>query len=144
MRFYYALLLCASIMRFYYALLLCASIMRFYVLGYTTPTRRICTHISSATVVTPRRSRGVCITTVAEDIRGAYPPSRCGISDLYHVTAALYKGPPPSNDSLHDAYCKKSKTMPDFVAVKELVDQQVDSYRCSGAALVQALCIRRL
>ncbi len=29
-------------------------------IGYTTPTRRICTHISSATVVTPRRSRGVC------------------------------------------------------------------------------------
>ena len=28
------------------------------------------------------------VTTVA-DIRGAYPPSRCGISDLYHVTAAL-------------------------------------------------------
>ncbi len=36
--------------------------------------------------------------------------------------------------------------MPDFVAVKELslVEQQVDSYRCSGASLVQALCIRRL
>ena len=33
--------------------------------------------------------------------------------------------------------------MPDFVAVKELVEQQVDSYRCSGASLVQALCIRR-
>ncbi len=30
--------------------------------------------------------------------------------------------------------------MPDFVAVKELVEQQVDSYRCSGASLVQALC----
>ncbi len=29
------------------------------------------------------------VTTVAEDIRGAYPPSSCGISDLYHVTAAL-------------------------------------------------------
>ncbi len=29
------------------------------------------------------------VTKVAEDIRGAYPPSRCGISDLYHVTAAL-------------------------------------------------------
>ncbi len=28
--------------------------------------------------------------------------------------------------------------MPDFVAVKELVEQQVDSYRCSGASLVQA------
>ncbi len=34
--------------------------------------------------------------------------------------------------------------MPDFVDVKELVEQQVDSYRCSGASLVQALCIRRL
>ncbi len=36
--------------------------------------------------------RGVAegnVTTVAEDIRGAYPPSRSGISDLYHVTAAL-------------------------------------------------------
>ncbi len=33
--------------------------------------------------------------------------------------------------------------MPDFVAVKELVEQQLDSYRCSGASLVQALCIRR-
>ncbi len=53
------------------------------------------------------------------------------------------KGPPPSNASLHDAYCKKSKTMPDIVAVKELVEQQADSYRCSGASLVQALCIQR-
>ncbi len=33
--------------------------------------------------------------------------------------------------------------MLDFVAVKELVGQQVDSYRRSGASLVQALCIRR-
>ncbi len=41
--------------------------------------------------------------------------------------------------------------MPDFIAVKELVEQHVDSYRCSGASLVQALgassvqalCIRR-
>ncbi len=33
--------------------------------------------------------------------------------------------------------------MPDFVAVKELVEQKVDSNRCSGASLVQALCIRR-
>ncbi len=30
-----------------------------------------------------------CVTMVTEDIQGAYPPSRCGISDLYHVTAAL-------------------------------------------------------
>ncbi len=29
------------------------------------------------------------VTMVAEDIRGAYPPRTCGISDLYHVTAAL-------------------------------------------------------
>ncbi len=29
------------------------------------------------------------VTTVAENIRGAYPPSRCGISDLYLVTAEL-------------------------------------------------------
>ncbi len=33
--------------------------------------------------------------------------------------------------------------MPDFVAVNKLVEQQVDSYRYSGASLVQALCIRR-
>ncbi len=33
--------------------------------------------------------------------------------------------------------------MPDFVAVKGLVEQHVVSYRCSGASLVQALCIRR-
>ncbi len=33
--------------------------------------------------------------------------------------------------------------MPDFVAVKELVEQQIDFYRCSGASLVQALCIQR-
>ena len=31
---------------------------------------------------------------------------------------SIIKGPPPSNASLHDAYCKKSKTMLDFVAVK--------------------------
>ena len=31
----------------------------------------------------------------------------------------------------------------DFVAVKELVEQHVNSYRCSGASLVQALCIQR-
>ena len=30
------------------------------------------------------------VTMVAEDIQGAYPPSRCGISDLYHMTASLY------------------------------------------------------
>ncbi len=29
------------------------------------------------------------VTMVAEDIWGAYPPSRCGIFDLYHVTAVL-------------------------------------------------------
>ena len=33
--------------------------------------------------------------------------------------------------------------MPDFAAVKELVEQHVDSYRCSRASLVQALTIRR-
>ncbi len=72
------------------------------------------------------------------------------VQDIPHLRVGVVyltytKGPPPqpSNDSLHDAYCKKSKTMPDFVAVKELVEQQVDSYRCSGASLVQALCIRR-
>ncbi len=70
------------------------------------------------------------VTTVAEDIQGAYPPSRCGISLIPRDhSASTIKGPPPSNESLHDAYCKKSKTMPDFVAVKELVEQQVDSYR---------------
>ena len=42
---------------------------------------------------------------------GAYPPSRCGISDLYNVTAALYKGPPPSKNSIHDADCKKKKKL---------------------------------
>ena len=34
------------------------------------------------------------VTMVAEDIWGAYPQSRCGISDLYHVTAALQKDLP--------------------------------------------------
>ncbi len=29
------------------------------------------------------------VTMVADDIWGAYPLSRRGISDLYHVTAAL-------------------------------------------------------
>ncbi len=36
---------------------------------------------------------------------------------------------------------KKNKTMPDFAAVKELVEQHVDSYRCSRVSLVQALTI---
>ncbi len=36
---------------------------------------------------TPRLRLGV--TIVAEDIWGAYLPRRCGISDLYHVTAAV-------------------------------------------------------
>ncbi len=31
--------------------------------------------------------------------------------------------------SLHDAYCKKSKTMPDFVAVKELVGRLLQMLR---------------
>ena len=39
---------------------------------------------------------------------------------------------------------KKKKTMPDFAAVKELVEQHVDFYRYSRASLVQALAIRRL
>ncbi len=60
-------------------------------IGYTTPIRGgyAPMHISSAI---PWLLRGVAegyVTTVAEDIRGAYPPRRCGISDLYHVTAAL-------------------------------------------------------
>ncbi len=93
--------------------------IRYLCIGYTTPTRRICTHISSATVVTPSHSRSVVYLT--------------------YTTWPQLKGPLPSNNSL---YRKKSKTMPDFVAVKELVEQQVDSYRCSGASLVQALCIR--
>ncbi len=42
-----------------------------------------------------------------------------------HVTTALQKD---LNNSIHGTYCKKSETMPDFVAVKELVQQQVDSY----------------
>ncbi len=33
--------------------------------------------------------------------------------------------------------------MPDFAAIKELVEQYVDSYRCLRASLVQALTIRR-
>ena len=37
--------------------------------------------ISSATVVTPRRSRGVC--------KGAYPPRRCGISYTYAEGSVL-------------------------------------------------------
>ncbi len=54
---------------------------------YTTPTRRICTHISSATMVTPRRSQGVCNHgSGGWCISSEY---RCGISDFYHVTAAL-------------------------------------------------------
>ncbi len=42
------------------------------------------------------------VTTVGKDIRGAYPPSRCGI---YHVTAALQMTSYSSNP-VHDAYCK--------------------------------------
>ncbi len=37
---------------------------------------------------------------------------------------------------------KKNKTMLNFAAVKELVEQHVDSYRCSRASLTQALTIR--
>ncbi len=33
--------------------------------------------------------------------------------------------------------------MPDFAAIKELVEQHVDSYRCSIASVVQALTIQR-
>ncbi len=33
--------------------------------------------------------------------------------------------------------------MPDFAAVKELVEQHIDSYRCSRSSLVQTLTIRR-
>ncbi len=53
-----------------------------------------------------------------------------------------YKGPPLAT-TVHGAYCKKSEFMPDFqfAAIKELVEQQVVSYRCSGASLVKALCI---
>ncbi len=53
---------------------------------------------------------------------------RRGISDLIIPRdSSIIKGPPPSNASLHDAYCKKSKAMPDFVAVNKLVEQQVDT-----------------
>ena len=64
-----------------------------------------------------------------------YPPSRCGIS------GSTIKGPPTSNNSTHDADYKTSK--PDFAAMKELVEQHVDSYRYSRASLVQELAIRR-
>ena len=45
-------------------------------------------------------------TTPKRKIWSAYPPSRCGISDLYHSTI---KGPPPSNNSIYDADCKKEQ-----------------------------------
>ena len=52
----------------------CHSIQICICIAYTTPTRRICTHISSATVVTPRGSRGVC-NDCSGGYTGAYPPS---------------------------------------------------------------------
>ncbi len=45
-------------------------------------------------------------TTPKRKIWSAYSPSRCGISDLYHSTI---KGPPPSNNSIYDADCKKEQ-----------------------------------
>ncbi len=69
----------------------------------------------------------------------AYPPSRCGISDLYYIHDRSTRTPPIATIQLYDADCK---TMPDFSAVKELVEQHVDSYRYSRASLVQALAIR--
>ncbi len=81
----------------------------------------------------------VCVCHTYEDIRCAYPPGRWYIWLIPRDRSSIKDLP----NSIHDAYCKKSKTMPDFVAVKELVEQQVDSYRCSWASLVQALCIRR-
>ncbi len=47
-------------------------------IGYTTPMKDMHPYILRYTVVTPRRSRGVCNHRIVEDIRGAYPPSRCG------------------------------------------------------------------
>ena len=55
----------------------------------------------------------------------AYPPSRCGISDLYYIHDRSTRTPPIATIQLYDADCK---TMPDFAAVKELVEQHVDSY----------------
>ena len=72
---------------------------------------------------------------------GAYPPNRYGIP---HDRSTI-KGPPsPSNNSIHNADCKKSRTMPDFAAVKELVEQQESTPTdAQGASMVQALAIRR-
>ncbi len=74
---------------------------------------------------------------------GTYPPSRCGISDLYHMTASTIKGPPLATIQSTMQTAKKNKTMPNFAVVKELVEQHVDSYRYSRASLAQALPIRR-
>ncbi len=38
---------------------------------------------------------------------------------------------------------KTSETMPEFAAVKKLDEQHVVSYSCSGASLVQVLCMQR-
>ncbi len=51
-------------------------------------------------------SIGYTCTTPKRKIWSAYPPSRCGISDLYHSTI---KGPPPSNNSIYDADYKKEQ-----------------------------------
>ena len=40
-------------------------------------------------------------------------------------------------------HAQKEQSYPDFAAVKELVEQHVDSYRCSKVSLVQAFRIRR-
>ncbi len=58
-------------------------------IGYTTPIRGGYAPIISPPL--PWLLRGVAegyVTMVAEDIRGAYPPSRCGIS---HVTYNNYR-----------------------------------------------------
>ncbi len=48
---------------------------------------------------------------------------RVGVAYLTFIPRdrSTIKGPPPSKNSIHDADCKKNKTMPDFAAVKELV-----------------------
>ncbi len=82
--------------------------------GYTTPIYKEDMH---PYILFYRGYSEAYVCTVAEDIRGAYPLST--IKSLPH----------------------RNKTMPDFAAVKGLVEQHFDSYRCSGASLVQALCI---
>ena len=71
--------------------------------GYTAPTRRIyrthqedIPHLRGGYAAPTRRIYGVHI----------YPPRMCSISDLYHYDQNTIKGPPPSNNSIHDKFLK--------------------------------------